>query len=185
MRTGVALLAIGVSLAGCGAQTTRSVLVTPTQIQPQAQETVTAEPGMTGMNRAMVVRIFDYLESKHPEAKDRLHQLEDKILSLNKQQVEALKALRYTERKDMTLEAIMKQAADLLSDPDKLIADSEDDIDKVKSMSAKDLSAMTATLPPVFKELMDAMMQAPTMAEHKEGTTEAKIEPTAKTEGPD
>ncbi len=139
---------------------------------PAPQPAPVAETGKPShIETMMIKRLFAYLENKNPAAKDKLHSLEQRLLGLNKQQMNALRAVRYQERKDKTLDQIRQELEGFMKNPDTLIADITDDLDKVSSMSAQDLTATNAQLPPVFLDIMKAVEEPVMIAGHDgEGT---------------
>lgn len=129
-----------------------------------------AEPSrpMDAMSRAMIKKVFRYLENKHPQAKDRLHSLEQRLLALNMSQIMALKAVRFNARKSKTLDEVATEIQGLFKDPEALIADITKDLDKVEAMSAQDLASARSQLPPIFTELMQAMAEPEKKASQEE-----------------
>lgn len=222
VKYGIAVLAIGVSLAGCGtapsgvasgapqvgsgdmvnlrvqnrapgsATTPRGdvsaaprtdipatpqgsdVSISPPAGTPGPAVDTTAEAGkpLADIQRTMIKRFFTYLENKSPQAKVRLHSLEQRLLALDMQQLMALKAIRFQKRMDKTVDDIRKEIETYVLNPDALVADLGGDLDKVMAMSAQDLSATRAQLPPIFAEVMKAITEPVAMAGHEDETAQ-------------
>lgn len=177
VKISIAVLAAGVALSGCGTAPGLAVqqaapdaaaigkVYEADKIAKEAEAgkvaTAEAEPSrpMDAMSRAMIKKVFRYLENKHPQAKERLHSLEQRLLALNMSQIMALKAVRFNARKSKTLDEVATEMQSLFENPDALIADITKDLDKVAAMSAQDLASARNQLPPVFTELMQAMAE--------------------------
>ncbi|MBM3270611.1 MAG: hypothetical protein FJZ01_23500 [Candidatus Sericytochromatia bacterium] len=172
---GIATLALGLALAGCGT-VPRAVQVDQPQGATQKPaveakaETPDVEAGKPGMrmHAKMIKALFAHLEKKHPQAAVKLHQLEQRLLGLGRQQLKALKAVRYQARKDKTIDQIRQEVESYFANPDAMIANVTADLDKVQGMTAQDLDATVASLPPVFAEFMSALERMPKAAEHEE-----------------
>ncbi len=172
VKAHMATLAVGLALVGCGTAPL-SVRDLPSKAAPPAAPPAaavapeaTATQPLAKVETTIVKAVFAYMEKKHPQAASKLHALEQRVLELTRQQLIALKAVRYQARKDMTLDQLRMQIEGFMTDPDALIADIDKDLTRVQGMSAQDLRATVADLPPVFKELMDAISNPPATAAH-------------------
>lgn len=147
---------------------------TPLEQEPQQATTppaVEAGKDAGNLQKVMIKRMFAFFESKNPQAKDRLHALEQRLLALDMPRMTALKSIRYQERKDRTLDEIRKELETYVQNPDALIEDIGADLNRVEAMSAQDLSAARADLPPVFSDIMRAMSEPVDVAGHEGGRT--------------
>lgn len=152
MSTGCGQQALGVAEAVPAPQAetkaeTKVLADLPTTIQAEALARIPT------IRSQRIQAMFDALAKRHPDAAESLNATKVRLLSLDKAQLKALRAVLWQEMKDKTVEEVHQNCVDMIEDPAKMTEKLQAAMDQVDKLDAKGVKALAATLPPALDKL--------------------------------